>query len=71
MAYTHYTRDERNALQAMEGMGLPKCYEAVILGKHPAASTESYGETEPAAYIPVARPISRVNNGVWRPSRPA
>jgi IS30 family transposase len=26
--------DERNALQAMEGMGLPKCYRAVILGKH-------------------------------------
>jgi IS30 family transposase len=34
MPYTHYTTDERNALQAMEGMGLPKCYEAVILGKH-------------------------------------
>jgi IS30 family transposase len=34
MPYTHYTTDERNALQAMEGMGLPKSYSAVILGKH-------------------------------------
>jgi IS30 family transposase len=33
MPYTHYNRDERNVLQAMEGTGLPKCYEAVILGK--------------------------------------
>jgi IS30 family transposase len=37
MPYTHYTRGERDALQAMEGMGLPKCYEAVILGKHPSS----------------------------------
>jgi IS30 family transposase len=37
MPYTHYNRDERNALQAMEGMGLPKYYEAVILGKHPSS----------------------------------
>jgi IS30 family transposase len=34
MPYTHYNTDERNALQAMEGMGLPKSYSAVILGKH-------------------------------------
>jgi IS30 family transposase len=34
MPYTRYNADERNALQAMEGMGLPKNYEAVILGKH-------------------------------------
>jgi IS30 family transposase len=34
MPYTHYTMDERNALQAMEGMALPKSYTAVILGKH-------------------------------------
>jgi IS30 family transposase len=34
MPYTQYTLDERNALQAMEGMGLPICYRAVILGKH-------------------------------------
>jgi IS30 family transposase len=34
MPYTHYTIDERNALQAMEGMALPKCYTLVILGKH-------------------------------------
>ena len=33
MPYTHYTTDERNALQAMEGMGLHKCFMAVILGK--------------------------------------
>jgi IS30 family transposase len=29
--------DKRNALQAMEGMGLPKSYSAVILGKHPSS----------------------------------
>jgi IS30 family transposase len=29
--------DERNALQAMEGMGLPKCFMSVILGKHPSS----------------------------------
>jgi IS30 family transposase len=34
MPYTHYTTDERNALQAMEGMGLPKSCMSVILGKH-------------------------------------
>jgi IS30 family transposase len=33
MPYIHYNTDDRNALQAMEGVGLPKCYEAVILGK--------------------------------------
>jgi IS30 family transposase len=34
MPYTHFTRDERIALQAMAGMRLAKCYIAVILGKH-------------------------------------
>jgi IS30 family transposase len=34
MPYTHYNTDERNALQAMAGMGLPKNYMAVILGRH-------------------------------------
>jgi IS30 family transposase len=34
MPYTHYTTDERNALPAMEGMGLPKSFMSVILGKH-------------------------------------
>jgi hypothetical protein len=34
MPYTHYNMDERNALQAMEGMGLSRDYMAVILGKH-------------------------------------
>jgi IS30 family transposase len=33
MPYTRYNMDERNALQAMEGMGLSKDYMAVILGK--------------------------------------
>jgi IS30 family transposase len=37
MPYTHYTLDERNALQTMEGMGLPICYRAVILSKHPSS----------------------------------
>jgi IS30 family transposase len=40
MPYTHYTTDKRNALQAMEGMGLPKCCQAVILGKHPGVYRE-------------------------------
>jgi len=34
MPYTHYTIDERNALQAMIGMGLSRNYISVILGKH-------------------------------------
>jgi IS30 family transposase len=34
MPYTHYTTDERNALQAMEGMALPRSCISVILGKH-------------------------------------
>jgi IS30 family transposase len=34
MPYTHYTTDERNVLQAMKGMTLPKCFISVILGKH-------------------------------------
>jgi hypothetical protein len=34
MPYTHYNRDERNALQAMEGMGLPKYHRLIVLGKH-------------------------------------
>ena len=34
MPYTHYTTDERNALQAMGGMGLSKSIISVILGKH-------------------------------------
>ncbi|MDR2740717.1 MAG: hypothetical protein LBB98_00970, partial [Treponema sp.] len=34
MPYTHYNTDERNVLQAMAGMHLPKCYMSVILGKH-------------------------------------
>jgi IS30 family transposase len=34
MPYTQYTLDE-NALQAMAGMKLPKCYVSVILGTHP------------------------------------
>jgi hypothetical protein len=39
MPYTPYTTDERkrisgSTLQAMEGMGLPKSAEPVILGKH-------------------------------------
>ena len=39
MPYTPYTTDERkrtsgSTLQAMKGMRLPKCYMAVILGKH-------------------------------------
>jgi IS30 family transposase len=33
MPYTHYTIDERNALLAMIGMGLPRNYISVILGK--------------------------------------
>ncbi|MDR0556857.1 MAG: hypothetical protein LBG43_03160, partial [Treponema sp.] len=33
MPYTHYTIDERNALQAMTGMGLSKDIISVILGK--------------------------------------
>jgi IS30 family transposase len=33
MSYTHFTKDERIALQAMAGMRLPKCFIAVILGK--------------------------------------
>jgi IS30 family transposase len=37
MPYTPYTLDERNALQAMEGMALPTSYRAVILGKHPSS----------------------------------
>jgi IS30 family transposase len=37
MPYTHYNTDERNALQAMAGMGLPKNYMAVILGRHPSS----------------------------------
>jgi IS30 family transposase len=37
MPYTPYNTDERNALQAMEGMGLPKCCMSVILGKHPSS----------------------------------
>jgi IS30 family transposase len=37
MPYTHYNTDERNALQAMEGMALPKCYMSVIVGKHPSS----------------------------------
>jgi IS30 family transposase len=37
MPYTHYTLDEKNALQAMEGMALPKCFMSVILGKHPSS----------------------------------
>jgi IS30 family transposase len=36
MPYAPYTRDERSALQVVEGMGLPKCCEAVILGKRPS-----------------------------------
>jgi hypothetical protein len=35
MPYAHYNTDERNALQAMEGMGLPKSDMAAIPGKHP------------------------------------
>ena len=34
MPYTHYNTDERNALQSMEGMGLPRSSMSVILGKH-------------------------------------
>ncbi|MDR3115549.1 MAG: hypothetical protein LBU25_08515 [Treponema sp.] len=34
MPYTHFTKDERIALQVMTAMGLPACYIAVILGKH-------------------------------------
>jgi IS30 family transposase len=39
MPYTHYNTDEKkrtsgSTLQAMAGMGLPKNYMAVILGKH-------------------------------------
>ncbi|MDR1469340.1 MAG: helix-turn-helix domain-containing protein [Spirochaetaceae bacterium] len=37
MPYTHFTRDERIALQAMTAMGLPVCYSAVIMGKHPGS----------------------------------
>ncbi|MDR1232035.1 MAG: IS30 family transposase, partial [Spirochaetaceae bacterium] len=37
MPYTHYTTEERNALQAMEGMGLPKSCAAAIPGKHPSS----------------------------------
>ncbi|MDR0637385.1 MAG: hypothetical protein LBG27_00510, partial [Spirochaetaceae bacterium] len=33
MPYTHYTIDERNALQSMIGMGLHKDTISVILGK--------------------------------------
>ncbi|MDR0377302.1 MAG: hypothetical protein LBH70_05860, partial [Spirochaetaceae bacterium] len=43
MPYTRYTTDERNALQAMEGMGLPKSYSAVILGKHPSSVYRELG----------------------------
>jgi IS30 family transposase len=34
MHYSHFTRDERIALQAMAGIRLVKCCIAVILGKH-------------------------------------
>jgi IS30 family transposase len=34
MPYTHFTKDERIALQAMAGMRLAKCLIAVTLGKH-------------------------------------
>jgi IS30 family transposase len=37
MPYTHYTTDERNALQAMESMGLSKSEMAALLGKHPGS----------------------------------
>jgi hypothetical protein len=39
MPYTHYNTDERNALQAMAGMRLPKCYMSVIPGKHLSSIT--------------------------------
>jgi hypothetical protein len=32
--YALYNTDERNALQAMEGMGLPESYMSVIVDKH-------------------------------------
>jgi hypothetical protein len=31
MPYTHYNTDERNPLQAMEGIGLPKYFMPVML----------------------------------------
>jgi IS30 family transposase len=34
MPYSHFTKDERIALQAMAGMRLAKYCIAVILGKH-------------------------------------
>jgi hypothetical protein len=34
----YYTTNERNVLQAIEGMGLPKNYRAVIPGKHPKST---------------------------------
>jgi hypothetical protein len=37
MPYTHYTLDERNALQAMEGIALPKCFMLAIPGSHPGS----------------------------------
>jgi hypothetical protein len=40
MPYTHYNTDERNTLQVMEGMGLPKSDMAVIPDKRPGSIRE-------------------------------
>ena len=47
MPYTHYNTDERNALQAMEGMGLPKNYMAVIAGKHQSSIYREFNRNGP------------------------
>jgi IS30 family transposase len=67
MPYTYYTRDERNALQAMEDMGLPKCYEAVILGKRPGSIyRELHRNRTGCVYGSEARQAGE--HDVWRPS---
>jgi IS30 family transposase len=56
MPYTHYNTDERNALQAMEGMGLPKSGMAVVLGKHRSSIYRELNRNGTAGFTLAAGP---------------
>jgi IS30 family transposase len=69
MPYTHYSREERDALQVMEGMRLPRWNIAVILGKHiSAVYRELVRNADGGGYTPLPPPRNRRKNGDFRAS---
>jgi IS30 family transposase len=69
MPYTPYNTDEKNALQAMESMGLPKGYMSAILGKHQSSIYREFNRNGSGGVYTGKRPKRQANKDGWRTNR--